>query len=181
MSNYLAVAGKRPALTSTSPSGPAELVPPYSHSSSMLFLVSLPLSHWISPSSQCPVVSVIPALPVTSNMKYSTPVIRCDTHKLVVLDERKTVIRISKAKYSVIEDYIICLRRFVLVRNILKRVKLEAEEKSRAKAAAPTYHTQPSSLATAFQHLPSPSCTIFSDELAATAALHDHHLPLVPY
>lgn len=42
--------------------------------------------------------------------------------RFVVLDEKKSIIRMSKKKLNAMEDYEICLARYVLIRNTLKKV-----------------------------------------------------------
>ncbi|XP_066986413.1 uncharacterized protein [Macrobrachium rosenbergii] len=80
------------------------------------------------------------------------------TYKFRVREERKKVIRISNAKYRKIDDHESGLRRFVLIRNTLRRLQREAREEKLARHRALAANVSPSYLSASRPRSPSPPC-----------------------
>ncbi|XP_027229556.1 uncharacterized protein [Penaeus vannamei] len=80
------------------------------------------------------------------------------SYKFRVREERKKVIRISNAKYRTIEDHESGLRRFVLIRNTLRRLQREAREEKLARHRAGATNVSPSYLSASRPRSPSPPC-----------------------
>ncbi|KAK7073650.1 hypothetical protein SK128_024011 [Halocaridina rubra] len=90
--------------------------------------------------------------------------------KFRVREERKKVIRISNAKYRTIDDHESGLRRFVLIKNTLRRLQREAREEKLARHRAMTANVSPSYLSASRPRSPSPPCDMqVSDVLSVYA------------
>lgn len=92
-------------------------------------------------------------------------------YKFRVREERKKVIRISTAKYRTIDDHETGLRRFVLIKNTLRRLQREAREEKLARHRALTTNVSPSYLSASRPRSPSPPCDMqVSDVLSSVYA-----------
>ncbi|CAL4058783.1 unnamed protein product [Meganyctiphanes norvegica] len=85
-----------------------------------------------------------------------------------IREERKKVIRISSAKYCSIDDHETGLRRFCLIRNTLRRLRLEAREEKLARHRAGANNVSPSYLSASRPRSPSPPCDIQVAEMLST-------------
>ncbi|KAK8747500.1 hypothetical protein OTU49_016420, partial [Cherax quadricarinatus] len=80
------------------------------------------------------------------------------TYKFRVREERKRVIRLSNEKYRTIDDHESGLRRFVLIKNTLRRLQREAREEKLARHRAGSTNVSPSYLSASRPRSPSPPC-----------------------
>ncbi|XP_071523956.1 uncharacterized protein [Panulirus ornatus] len=80
------------------------------------------------------------------------------TYKFRLREERKRVIRFSSEKYRIIDDHEKDLRRFVLIKNTLRRLQREAREEKLARHRAGSANVSPSYLSASRPRSPSPPC-----------------------
>ncbi|XP_063843762.1 mucin-2-like isoform X1 [Scylla paramamosain] len=79
-------------------------------------------------------------------------------YKFRVREERKRVIRLSNEKYRTIDDHESGLRRFVLIKNTLRRLQREAREEKLARHRAGSNNVSPSYLSASRPRASSPPC-----------------------
>ncbi|XP_050719591.1 uncharacterized protein LOC127000218 isoform X2 [Eriocheir sinensis] len=79
-------------------------------------------------------------------------------YKFRVREERKRVIRLSNEKYRTIDDHESGLRRFVLIKNTLRRLQREAREEKLARHRAGSTNVSPSYLSASRPRASSPPC-----------------------
>lgn len=89
-------------------------------------------------------------------------------YKFRVKEERKRVIRLSNEKYKTIDDHETGLRRFVLIKNTLRRLQREAREEKLARHRAGATNVSQSYLSASRPRSPSPPCDLqVADVLSA--------------